>query len=58
MQENIKYASDSLRKKLRKKESKPDYFNSKRRNKRNFYLNRKGRTAQEILKRGRAPGSK
>lgn len=52
MQENIKYASDSLRKRLRKKESKPDYFNSKRRNKRNFYLNRKGRTAEEILKEG------
>lgn len=52
MQENIKYAADTLRKRLRKKESKPDYFNSKRRNKRNFYLNRKGRTAEEILKEG------
>ena len=52
MQENIKYAADTLRKRLRKKVSKPDYFNSKRRNKRNFYLNRKGRTAEEILKEG------
>ena len=38
---------------MRKKESKPDYFNSKRRNMRNFYLNRKGMTAEEILKEGK-----